>query len=277
MTRIAVISDIHGNSEALKAVLEDIRRKECDCVICLGDVVAKGRHNHECSVLVRNACAVTVRGNCDAYFALDPSTMDNEREKNLIRAYQDTMEAADIAWLQTLPDCYEIRCSGRLVRMFHAGPDSFSNYTSNTLYASAEEKYSMFLPGKLTCSDEKADVVIFGHIHTQLMHKLFSRTLISCGSVGNSLDFIRNPEKDGDVRNTVNAQYLIMDGEESDEYGPLEFRFLQVPYEVEKELADYDDFFEKEAFEYELRQGNYRSHEKIRKILLKDGIDLDEL
>ena len=109
------------------------------------------------------------------------------------------------------------------------------------------------------------------------MQKAFNRTLICCGSVGNALDFIRNPSKDGDVRNTVSAQYMIMEGNMSEEYGPLEFRFLQVPYDIEKELEDYDDFFEKESFEYELREGNYRSHEKIRKILLKDGIDLDKV
>ena len=277
MTRIAVISDIHGNREALKAALEDIRLKQCDTIICLGDVIAKGKHNHECVQLVKNNCDVTVRGNCDAYFSLDPDQMDNEREKNLIKAYQETMEQEDIEWLRSLNDCHEMKLSGRLVRMFHAGPDSFNNYSSNTIYASVEEKYSMFMPGKLTCSDGTADVVIFGHIHTQMMQKAFNRTLICCGSVGNALDFIRNPSKDGDVRNTVSAQYMIMEGNMSEEYGPLEFRFLCVPYDIEKELEDYDDFFEKESFEFELREGNYRSHEKIRKILLKDGIDLDQV
>lgn len=277
MKRIAVISDLHGNLEALKAVMADIETKQCDEIICLGDVVAKGKHNHECIQLVRKKCSVTVRGNCDAYFALDPDTVESEREKNLIRSYQATMDGEDIAWLRTLKDCHEFMFSGRLVRMFHAGPDSFNNYSTNTLYASTDEKYSMFLPGKLTCSQDRADVVVYGHIHVQSLQRLFSRTLISCGSAGNALDFIRSPEKDGDVRNTVNAQYMIMEGTESNEYGQLEFRFLQVPYDIEKELADYDDFFEKDAFAYELRYGNYRSHEKIRRILLKDGIDLDKV
>ena len=182
MKRTAIISDIHGNLEALKAVLADIETKGCDEIICLGDVVAKGKHNHECAELVRKTCAVAVRGNCDAYFSLDPDSVNSEREKNLIRAYQKTMEPDDIAWLRTLPDCHEFMLSGRLVRMVHAGPDSFNNYSSNTLYASPEEKYSMFLPGRLTCSKKRADVVIYGHTHQYRLEQMDGRIWLNPGS-----------------------------------------------------------------------------------------------
>ena len=40
--KIAVISDIHGNFQALSAVLEDIEKQRVDRIICLGDVVSKG-------------------------------------------------------------------------------------------------------------------------------------------------------------------------------------------------------------------------------------------
>jgi hypothetical protein len=42
MTRIALISDIHANDIALRAVLGDIRRTGVDQVVCLGDVVDLG-------------------------------------------------------------------------------------------------------------------------------------------------------------------------------------------------------------------------------------------
>jgi predicted phosphodiesterase len=63
MTRIALISDIHGNSLALRAVLEDISWRSVDQIICLGDVVGYGPEPEECLALVREHCAVSIRGN----------------------------------------------------------------------------------------------------------------------------------------------------------------------------------------------------------------------
>lgn len=40
--KIAIISDIHGNLEVLKATLKDINKKQVDKIICLGDTIAKG-------------------------------------------------------------------------------------------------------------------------------------------------------------------------------------------------------------------------------------------
>ena len=48
MDKIAIISDIHGNLEALKSVLEDIREKNISKIFCLGDIIAKGTHQQEC-------------------------------------------------------------------------------------------------------------------------------------------------------------------------------------------------------------------------------------
>ena len=42
MTRIAFISDIHANLEALNAVLQEIDTHGADMIICLGDVVGYG-------------------------------------------------------------------------------------------------------------------------------------------------------------------------------------------------------------------------------------------
>ncbi|NTV53659.1 MAG: metallophosphoesterase, partial [Candidatus Firestonebacteria bacterium] len=61
--RMAVISDIHGNLEALQAVLADIRATGADAVYCLGDVVGYGADPRACLDLVRAQCALTVRGN----------------------------------------------------------------------------------------------------------------------------------------------------------------------------------------------------------------------
>jgi len=65
---IAIISDVHGNREALEAVFQELDRLKPDAVICLGDNVGYGPEPIECIDAVRRRCAVTVCGNHD--FAL---------------------------------------------------------------------------------------------------------------------------------------------------------------------------------------------------------------
>lgn len=54
--KIAIISDIHGNLEALKATLKDIEKRKVDKIICLGDIIVKGVHPKECISLIRTNC-----------------------------------------------------------------------------------------------------------------------------------------------------------------------------------------------------------------------------
>lgn len=44
MDKIAIISDIHGNLEALTSVLDDIKERNINRIFCLGDIIAKGTH-----------------------------------------------------------------------------------------------------------------------------------------------------------------------------------------------------------------------------------------
>jgi predicted phosphodiesterase len=59
----AIISDIHGNLEALQAVLEDIARVGAEEILCLGDVVGYGPNPVECLDLVIQRCKWSLCGN----------------------------------------------------------------------------------------------------------------------------------------------------------------------------------------------------------------------
>ena len=63
---IAIISDIHGNLEALERALEKIDPLGVDEVLCLGDVVGYGADPNGCIDLVRSRCSVVLLGNHDA-------------------------------------------------------------------------------------------------------------------------------------------------------------------------------------------------------------------
>lgn len=108
-------------------------------------------------------------------------------------------------------------------------------------------------------------MVIYGHLHAPFMNKLYNKTLINVGSVGNSFNVVRNPEKDSDCQETTVINYLILDGEYGAmEYGAnLSFEFVKVPYDIDKELEDLDKNLEPEAYKKELTEGIYRNMSKI--------------
>jgi len=64
--RYAVISDIHGNLEALRSVLGRIAELGADRIVCLGDVVGYNANPNECVDIVRSEAMTCVLGNHDA-------------------------------------------------------------------------------------------------------------------------------------------------------------------------------------------------------------------
>src|SRR3954452_2220643 len=68
---IAILSDIHGNLEALQAVLADIEQQGAQAIYCLGDVVGYGPNPRECLDLVQGF-HLTILGNHDQGALFDP-------------------------------------------------------------------------------------------------------------------------------------------------------------------------------------------------------------
>lgn len=279
MDKIAIIADIHGNREAIKRALDDIKIRGCNKIICLGDIICKGRFSNECVELIRASCDVVLRGNCDDYYTRDHD-LDKLSEQNRRRVlkYKKELTTENKEYLSKLPFCYEFYLSGRFVRLFHAGPDSVYNYSNTSIGATIEKKYKMFEPNVLTLSDNVADLVVYGHIHTQVMSKIYNRTLVCCGSIGNNLDYVRNDCKDGNILNTTCINYVILEGVlDSKEYTSMDIDFIQVPYDIDKELADSKNIAESDSLYYELKYGRYRDIKKINNILISDGIDVDKI
>ena len=63
--RLAIISDIHSNIEALNAVLKDINDKNIDSTICLGDLVGYCPYPNEVINRIREKNILTIMGNYD--------------------------------------------------------------------------------------------------------------------------------------------------------------------------------------------------------------------
>lgn len=276
--KIAIISDVHGNLEALKATLEDIKKRNIEKVYCLGDTIAKGVHPKECLNLIKKNCEVVLQGNTDEYFSKEHNLEEKEEvEAKRIKWNQSMLTKEDKDYLQRLPFCYEFYLSGRLVRLFHATP--WANNKPILNQDMPYTKYEMFLPTQNTISNKTADVVVYGHIHHQYMDKIYNKTLINAGSVGNSFDTIRNEQKDGDALETTCSNYVILEGKENEkeEKGEIYFTFARVPYNIEKELEDKEKNIEEESYAYELQNGMYRNMENVNKNFEKLGIDISKI
>ena len=277
--KIAIISDIHGNLEALKATLKDIEKRNVDRIICLGDTIAKGIHPKECLDLIKENCEIVLQGNCDAHFSMEHEHIDKmpDQEQKRIKWNQSLINKEDREYLLKLPFCYEFYMSGSLVRLFHATPTVNNKAILNV--DSIETKYQMFLPSKNTVSQMKADVVIYGHIHHPYMDKIYNKTLINVGSVGNSFDVIRNKNKDSNVLETTKSNYLIIEGEyNSKEYNSdIAFQFVKVPYDIERELKGENLNIESDNYRFELKEGKYRDMSRINENFKRLGIDVEKI
>ena len=78
--RTAILSDIHGNLEALTTVLEDIDQRSIDQIISLGDILGYGPNPAECVDLVAQRCEWSLLGNHDYGALYEPTNFNKAAE-----------------------------------------------------------------------------------------------------------------------------------------------------------------------------------------------------
>jgi diadenosine tetraphosphatase ApaH/serine/threonine PP2A family protein phosphatase len=102
--RLAVLSDVHANLEALVAVENALRALRVDAIVCLGDVVGYGASPDACCERVRALAGVTLLGNHDAAVA---GRMDYGYYYQAARDALDwtarRLGEGHLAWLSSLP------------------------------------------------------------------------------------------------------------------------------------------------------------------------------
>jgi putative phosphoesterase len=107
--RIAIISDVHSNIQALTEVVKVIERARVDRVVCLGDVVGYGASPNDCCDAVKKLAEVTLLGNHDAAVA---GRMDYSFYYDAARHALDwsasVLSSENMSWLRSLPFSYRI-------------------------------------------------------------------------------------------------------------------------------------------------------------------------
>lgn len=220
----AVISDIHGNQEALEAVLADIPG-EAGQIFCLGDVVGYGASPNECCDLVRGAAMPVISGNHDlAVTDLDTNlAWFNPVAAAAVRWTREQLTEGNAQFLLTRPRTIQAE-NALFVHGSVRDPDEYivDSATARENLAVLESEY----PGVPVC--------FFGHTHVKAVAPtpasddgkgVFDLSsggpyLINPGSVGQP--------RDGDTF----ASYALVADPEDGGVGNIIFRFVE--YDIEK-------------------------------------------
>ena len=186
MGKIGVISDIHGNLQALKAVLAEFDRQGCDEIIHTGDVVNIGARSREClDVLLNRHDTTLLLGNHDRDFALNQSELRfNSHVPSEHKRYVfSTMDENHRKAVGTFP-IYVTRMLGAQKVMFthyafFDGPYSDDQYIFKKIEAEhpSAEKYDELF------DNADCDAVFFGHKHEPCDIK-GRKLYVDVGSVG---------------------------------------------------------------------------------------------
>lgn len=207
--KIALISDTHGNSIALDAVLDDLKRFEPDDIICLGDLAANGYDPLGVIQRLERAGCRSVRGNTDTDLLQLPAPSASpvpeecltpvERVADISRWAYDQLDEDAITYLKGTTPTVKRQISERVEMLcFHGSPRS----ETEILTATTDEETLAEMLGVWS-----ARLLVGGHTHVPLMRNYAGSWLVNPGSVG--LPFKRYGRA-GRVPLLGHAQYAVI-------------------------------------------------------------------
>jgi putative phosphoesterase len=180
VTKLLVVSDIHGNWPALQAI-----REEADAIVCLGDMVSYGPFPRECVAWVREHAAYVVRGNHDTALArrMDPGAAAFKRElaRATLAHHRRSLSRDDVRWLRGLPTQVRFRFDDYSFHAIHASPkDHLFSYRLTPDLDDDELKKEV--------EGVRADILLVGHTHLPMSRVAWTTVILNPGSVGQPLD-----------------------------------------------------------------------------------------
>lgn len=251
--KIAILSDIHGNTTALAGVLEDAKNLGATEYWLLGDIFLPGPGANDLVALLKDLpITASVRGNWDdcVLEALDGQYgLENPEEIQFLRMTQYLMEDLKpeyIDWLRKLPMLAKKEVEGLSFSLSHNLPEK--NYGGDLLVENDTEKFDQLL-------DETTDVAVYGHVHKQLLrYGSRGQQIINPGSIG-------MPYFDWEGLKNHRAQYALLEVE-NDELVNIQFRKVAYDYEAELESAKGKGLPFIEMYEELRREDNYQGHNR---------------
>lgn len=209
--RLAIISDIHANLEALRAALAGISAEGVDRILCLGDIVGYHADPEECIALLRRSDAICVAGNHDRAVAgrigTDGFSADAARGVAWTR---ERLSAEAIAFLAGLPSQ---ACVGGVLAV-HGAPLAEGRGCETTRLDTCERRRQAF--GALAAHPSGARVCAFGHTHRLGIHEFRGGVARTCAedevALRDDALYLVNPGTVGQPRTGERrATYIVLD------------------------------------------------------------------
>lgn len=190
MTRLAALSDIHGNATAMEAVLEDVAREKPDVLLIAGDLVLNGPEPALVVDVLRALAddgALVIGGNTDIavadadYSAAFPWMIDGVPDAIVDAAEwaHDALGAQRIDWLRRLPSERRWRVDDDLVLVCHGSPGSQTAGLDQGLDPNVTIE-------RIAQTD--ARVIVCGHTHLPEVRDLGWKVIVNAGSAGYIFD-----------------------------------------------------------------------------------------
>ncbi|XEC97319.1 metallophosphoesterase [Paenibacillus tarimensis] len=178
MKNYAIITDIHGNSPALRAVLDDISRKDIEHIFCLGDLVGIGPDSNEVIHLLLNQDNISfVKGNHDnavvAAFYDRQIPEGHEHVRNHHKWLAERIEQEYIRFLDNMP--LKLETEEHLFVHYHL--DKMNNFLRIDQHPTGEKLDQIY-------KDTDYRLVCFGHHH--IVHEFITLKAVyfNPGSLG---------------------------------------------------------------------------------------------
>jgi putative phosphoesterase len=214
--KIAIISDIHGNYDALKAVLKDIKKLKIDKIYCLGDIVNYYYEPHKCiNILIKNKIK-SIKGNHEniLFYTLKSKKKIDYYSKiygQSININFKKLKYKHIIFLKKLKKKLIIKIKNLKIILAHGSPWNENTY----IYSGIKNKI------KNSLAKYNADYIFLGHTHIPMNIKMSKKTSII------------NPGSVGQPRNKCNnACWAVFD---TDNY---QINFMETKYDKKKLIQD---------------------------------------
>jgi putative phosphoesterase len=178
MPKLALISDVHANDIAFRAVLEDIERSGVDEIICLGDVVQGGPQPTETLDRLRAIGCRTVLGNADALVLEVPTDPREPADETTLKVREWTLAQLDSSHIDAVTNfapVVNVELAGAKLVCFHASPRSYYDVLVPESDGSALEPF---------LGIRAADLLAGGHMHRQWTRRIEDALYVNPGAVG---------------------------------------------------------------------------------------------
>lgn len=195
--RVVIISDIHGNLEALTSAIDKIKRLSVDKVICLGDVIGYGANPVECMEIAIKRFDVCIAGNHE-WASIGKTSLDffNPVSRAAIEWTSRKLAPHHIKYIENLP----LSFSNEYFCAFHSSPDNPDRWHYIMNWSEAKKGFANFenqicfighshIPA-IWCEESKPLEAVFSDSEANASFVLdkHHRYIVNVGSVGQPRD-----------------------------------------------------------------------------------------